>query len=142
MPVKVYAIVEDLKTGWTEIDDQHIELFDRLNKLLIAVESGRPIKEVRDFIRFLADYIKEHLELEERYMRDNSDYPLMAEHLEQHEKFRSNFKAIIESFNAGTLSLDVMIGRLEQNIGDWFEGHIKDIDTSFAAFMLGKLGKG
>ena len=47
----------DLATGVDEIDNQHKELFQRINNLLEACNHGKGKEEVKKVISFLEDYV-------------------------------------------------------------------------------------
>ena len=56
---------EDLATGVNKIDNQHKELFKRINNLLEACNQGRGKNEVEKVIKFLDDYVIIHFSEEE-----------------------------------------------------------------------------
>src|SRR3970282_1435784 len=43
----------DLSVGFQEIDDQHKELFRKINDLLESIGQGRGIQEVKNMIKFI-----------------------------------------------------------------------------------------
>lgn len=137
MSIKKYNVIDDLVVGYSEIDDQHIELFTRLNILLDAVDNKKSITEIRKFILFLSEYIKEHLRLEEQLM-EKYEYPEIEKHQKEHRVFKEAYARIIEDFNAEKLGHRELIGALEAKIGDWFESHIRRTDKDAAKFILSK----
>ena len=53
---------EELATGVLEIDNQHKEIFARINRLLEASSQGKGKQEVGRMIDFLGDYVISHFE--------------------------------------------------------------------------------
>jgi hemerythrin len=64
-----------LETGIDEIDDQHRELFNRIDKLELAMYSGKGAAELKQLVEFLLSYVDEHFGSEERVMLD-AGYPV------------------------------------------------------------------
>lgn len=59
---------QDLSTGSDEIDNQHKELFRRINSLLDACNQGKGREEIGKTVQFLEDYVITHFSAEEEYM--------------------------------------------------------------------------
>lgn len=59
----------NLATGIVNIDNQHKELFDRINKLLIAMKEGKGKDEVIGTLNFLEDYVIKHFTEEEEIQK-------------------------------------------------------------------------
>ncbi|MHB9035807.1 MAG: hemerythrin domain-containing protein, partial [Armatimonadota bacterium] len=52
----------DLAVGVREIDDQHRELFKRVNDLLEAMSKGKGRDEIAKVVAFLGNYVVTHFE--------------------------------------------------------------------------------
>ena len=63
-----------LATGIDEIDDQHKELFSRINLLMEACNVGKGREEVAHLLQFLSTYIRVHFDSEEQ-IQIESGYP-------------------------------------------------------------------
>jgi hemerythrin len=130
MPIKW---TEDLATGVSQIDDQHKEIFKRINGLLDSCGQGNGKEEVGKVIKFLDDYIVTHFGREEKYMIDNNfpDYPA---HKEQHSQFIKNFSDLKRQFedDGPGVHIVVMTNRI---VIDWFLNHIRKVDTKLGAFL-------
>lgn len=107
---------ETYRIGNKEIDEQHYQLFSKIENLLVIAKSGdieNKKKECRDLIEFLVDYTKFHFDTEEKIQRD-MQYVGYAQHAwihqgfiktiqEYKEKMEQDFSLnILKSF-AGTL---------------------------------------
>jgi hemerythrin len=66
---------DSLAVGIPEIDQQHQELFLRLERLLRGIVGGER-EEVGRLLEFLGDYVVRHFGAEERWMAVGYDYAL------------------------------------------------------------------
>jgi hemerythrin-like metal-binding protein len=127
---------EDLTTGSSEIDEQHKEIFRRINVLLEACNQGKGKDEVCRVIGFLDDYVVTHFGEEEEYMLKHG-YPGYAEHKAQHVEFVKNYvilKKQVETDGPG-LHTVVATNRL---VVDWLRHHIRKVDAKLGAFLNNK----
>lgn len=115
------------------IDEQHKELFNRIQDLIMSIGSENTVEEVETVIKFLADYIVIHFTTEENYMQlcHDPNYPY---HKAAHEKFKKNFQQIKEYYkkNGGSLYLTL---RIQEEIVNWFIHHIKKMDQKLARLL-------
>ena len=63
---------DNLSTGVAEIDNQHKELFRRINDLFDACNQGKGKSEVAGVMEFLESYVVEHFGKEENYMKNTA----------------------------------------------------------------------
>ena len=127
---------ENLSVGVNEIDNQHKELFNRINNLLDACTRGKGSEEVKRTSDFLSEYVISHFGTEEKLM-NKYNYPDYASHKEKHEKFKKEFaelKMKIEKEDTGLLTT---IGTNHLLI-DWWLNHIGKVDKALGAFLSGK----
>jgi len=122
-----------LATGVDEIDEQHKEIFKRINALLEACRHGRGKSEVGNVMKFLEDYIAEHFNAEERQMSAHQ-YPGLSAHKAEHLSFIKNYIDLKRQFEAQGpgVHIVVMVNHLVVN---WLQDHIKKVDTAFGAFL-------
>lgn len=122
-----------LETGIEEIDDQHMELFRRIDKLELALYSGMGTSECLHLIKYLEDYVNEHFALEEKLMYD-AHYPLLTAHHQQHLEFKNTCKDIfISCRDQGTdtyLAIDV-----DKRMRKWWENHIMKLDLDYVPYL-------
>lgn len=128
-----------LAVGVKEIDDQHIELFARINKLLEALDRNSKTEVVLETIDFLEKYVEVHFGLEETYM-DRFNYPAMDfnAHELQHTVFWENFAELKSGFaeHGPTKELGE---QLQAQVCAWLINHISRVDTKLGAFLKDKL---
>ncbi|MGC8482910.1 MAG: bacteriohemerythrin, partial [Thermodesulfobium sp.] len=127
---------EDLSSGFKEIDDQHKELINRVNKLLDACNSGKGRQEIGDTLNFLADYVVEHFNSEEKYMKQYN-YPGLNEQIEQHKYFVGYVGELKNEFDKNGPSISLTM-KLSKNLVEWLVNHIMKIDKKAGAFLKDK----
>src|SRR3972149_3293503 len=94
---------QNLSIGVAEIDNQHKELFKRINNLLDACTQGKGKDEVLNTLRFLDDYVTVHFTEEER-LQQKYNYPYYTSHKALHAEFIKNIsdiKKAVEEEGAG-----------------------------------------
>jgi hemerythrin len=127
----------DLATDVKEIDDQHKELFRRVDSLVEACRGGKGREEVSKIVQFLAEYVTLHFGAEERYM-GKFGYTNAAGHMAQHAQFVKTFlrlreRMLIEGAGAH------LIEDLNTLVVDWLKSHIKYSDKALGLFLKHKL---
>jgi len=123
----------NLATGVTEIDDQHKEIFKRVNRLSEACSEGKGREEVLKLLLFLEDYVKEHFAAEEK-QQVRSGYPGYAQHKSQHTRFIADIARLATAFRTegATLSLVIMTNK---TLTAWLVQHISKTDMELAAYL-------
>ena len=127
----------DLSVGVEEIDNQHRELFDRINALGSAMMQGGAKEEAARLIEFLAEYVVIHFGAEEKYMTDFG-YAGYALHKTKHEWFKKEFSDIRAMLDAGGITPEVIM-RGNNLLIIWFSNHIRSIDMMLGSFLKTKL---
>jgi len=119
--------------GVEAIDDQHREIFRRVDVLLDAVRSGRSTREVGKLIAFLGDYVITHFREEEALMRDRA-YPGLALQQAQHAAFIQEIGALrTEHERDGASAL--LVVRVNARVTAWLFDHIVRADGLLSAFL-------
>ena len=127
---------EKLSIGIATIDNQHRELFKRINSLVAAIKQSRCREEIDATIRFLDDYARVHFADEERHMREAS-YAGYEEQCEDHCRYLA---ALAELKQQAALprvpgsSYDLS-ATTNQVVVDWIVDHILKMDMRFGAFL-------
>lgn len=128
---------EDLATGVEEIDNQHKELFRRINNLLDACTQGKGKDEVLNTIRFLDDYVMVHFTAEEG-LQKAYNYPDYTSHKALHAEFIKNISDIKKAIEKEGVGLHLVL-RTNRTVVDWLLNHIGQIDKKLGAFLKGKI---
>lgn len=127
---------QNLAVGVTEIDNQHKELFRRVNLYLDAMTERKGKEEIGAVIKFLENYVVTHFGTEERYMT-LYNYPDQRLHREQHAAFIKTFNEIRANYNEHGASVDTII-KAQKRLGEWLRTHIPHTDKNFADFLKAK----
>ena len=99
---------QNLAVGIDEIDNQHKELFKRVNQYLDAMMVRKGKEEVGKVIKFLENYVVTHFGTEERYMSLHK-YPDQRLHMEQHAAFIKTFNEIRADYDKNGAGVDTVI---------------------------------
>lgn len=130
---------EDLATGIQAVDEQHRELFRRINALVAAIKQARCKDEIDATIRFLDEYARTHFADEERAMKESS-YGGLAEHQKQHAAYLANLAELKQEASAPRVrgvSYDLSV-TTNQIVVDWIVDHIMKVDRKFGVFLQGR----
>jgi len=127
---------DDLSTGSAAIDDQHKELFDRINALLEACRKGKGKGEVSQVIGFLDEYVITHFSAEEKYM-ETHHYPEIAKHKALHREFMDNFEDLKQELEDEGPGVHLVV-KTNQLVVQWLLDHIRKVDKALGAFLKTK----
>ncbi len=116
--------------GIPEIDNQHkriIDLINDLNKAFVENDTNQRIGKILDELSEYADY---HFKTEEKYF-EVSNFPLMNEHIAQHEYFISKVEDFRKKFESG----QPITFRLMKFLRGWLTNHILDADREYVVII-------
>jgi hemerythrin len=123
----------ELDTGNLFIDQQHQEIFQRVNNLIDAIKLGKGKEETRKMLAFLSDYIFYHFEAEEKYMR-LQNYPGIELQVSEHKKFIVELNNIKSEFETTDFASGVA-DQMKTGLVKWLEEHVLKSDRDFANFI-------
>jgi hemerythrin len=126
---------DSLKTGVSDIDEQHQKLFDIINTLIIMHNYGK--KDPLDVLKILfdlSDYSSYHFRLEKTYMHRYRNRNFIH-HIEEHDWYIIKLKKFADAFerNEKGLELDIMTF-----LKEWWTEHIHKLDMELASIVLEK----
>ena len=127
----------DLAVGVSLIDDQHKELFKRIDQLLEASSQGKGRDEIEKLIRFLSDYVVTHFGTEEKAMIQHG-YGGITAHKGEHLAFVRDFGNLAKSYKTNGASTTLVLA-LQRRVIDWLNHHIRQSDKALGAFLKTKL---
>ena len=119
----------DLTTGFTEMDEQHREIFDLYN----AVRDAKSGDDAILTVVFLDNYVVQHCAAEEYVMKEAS-YPRLAEHAEWHHRFRDDVQVLAQRIKKEG-ARKFLILRLQFSVETCFVQHVRTMDTDLARFV-------
>ncbi len=124
MPPLVFDPV--LLTEVDDIDEQHRELFRRIERLLDASRTRSSREEVGRLLEFLGDYVVEHFAAEERLMQV-SHYPSFEGHREEHRRFVKELELLRQELKTEGPS-HLFVIRVGNRVTEWLREHIYRTD--------------
>jgi len=122
---------EDYLTGFTDVDEQQIALFNLINSFIESNEGNASNKALLAFIDDLLLDAKNHLKLEERYMK-KSGYPLLSYHKEAHKYLRNTASNLKKQLKRRKLREPY--STIVDFAMDWFKNHIARDDLTYIRF--------
>lgn len=126
-------LTSDLLTGFPTIDQQHRELVEWTNALQQERANGGRAANVREAIRFLAEYVEYHFAEEEAAMA-TTGYAEGPAHAKGHRWFTSQLKEMRRELVASQDAAKAAL-RLHFLMSDWFVQHIRQADRRLAAWL-------
>lgn len=131
----MYAEFDDsLVTGNKEIDEQHKEWIEKINKLIQCIEEGGGKIEAIKMLEYLAYYTEYHFNAEEK-LQEESSYPGIEEHKQKHADFRKAVEELHEMLEEEEGPSEAFVQAVNQNVIDWLYKHIKTFDCSVATYI-------
>ena len=127
---------DDLETGIGVIDEQHQELFRRINALLSACKEDMAMAAVGEVLKFLEDYIVIHFTAEENIQLHYS-YPGYPLHKAMHESFIMDIEGLKKQFDKEGSSV-AMVEHTNKVAVEWLLNHIKRVDKELADYLKSK----
>jgi len=124
---------KQLETGIELIDDQHMELFRRMDKLELAIYSGMGAAELAHLVKYLEEYVVEHFQAEETIMQ-KINYPDFIKHHTQHKKFRALVDEIISTCKDKGADSYLAI-EVNKKMRGWWENHILKLDMDYVPYF-------
>ena len=115
-----------------EIDDQHKQLYTRMNAFLESVIQGEGKQEIERTLTFMVDYCVVHFLTEERYM-EKFGYPAYATHKKAHEALTADVLEMQREVRQG-LTRQHIISLINQ-VGTWVTNHIEKMDKRLGAYL-------
>jgi len=132
---------QDLSVGIDEIDEQHKELFRRINRLVESVRQSQCRETIPEVIGFLEEYVITHFANEEAYMKEY-DYPGYEAHKAQHSEFLKSISGLrgeLEKIkNQGGSSYELSV-TTNQVVVEWIVNHIIKVDRKLGGFLKTRL---
>lgn len=128
-----FVVTKDIETGNTKLDNDHVELFSKINDFMEACARGEGIDKIMKTVDFLRKYTKTHFTYEEN-LQKTKNYPSYQQHKDFHEKYIKNLEDIAKEIEASGVSAGV-VGKINIHLGSALIAHIKTADVQLARFL-------
>lgn len=115
----------------TEIDDEHVEIFQSLSELQTALATGAPHSTIRRHSEALATHSEGHFAHEERLMRA-ARYGSFRWHKRLHDNARRRLGQFISRLEEGEADAGPT---LVEYLTSWLHGHTRLADMMLGAFL-------
>jgi hemerythrin len=122
-----------LSVGYADIDEQHKELFVRVNRLLSAMGEGRGKDDVQGVMQFLKQYTVTHFGMEQERMA-RFGYPDRAAHIAQHTAFIADLDWLSQTLAAQGATVGLAI-QVQRRVVDWLLHHVGKTDMALGPFL-------
>lgn len=110
-----------------EIDEQHQQFIQILNKLYESVSHGTEQKELKVILDELVNYTDLHFKTEEKYF-DKFNYENSSEHKIEHARLRKQVADFYKKFAEG--KAEISVGLLDF-LEDWLVEHLDIQDKKY-----------
>jgi hemerythrin len=126
-----------LAVGVREVDEQHKEIFRRVDSLTQALIERRGAEVLEPMFDFLGEYVVDHFGAEESLMRLHR-YPQRAEHEAEHRRFVEDYRALRSEY-AREGATGFLLVKLNNRVAHWLTGHISRTDKELGRFLQQKI---
>jgi hemerythrin len=124
---------DDLLLGVSEIDRQHLELFQKISDFNAACQKGQGHGALIETLRYFEDYVRYHFSAEER-LQQKIGYPDFAMHQKLHANLLQELKDLRSQLTGSGVTQRLSIRAMEVWTG-WFVRHIARDDKAIAEYM-------
>lgn len=129
----VPAWLDSFNAGHSEIDSHHRSMLGQIGNLATSIRDGRcqQLDSIFDALRLQAG---ELFDLEEGMMQD-SGYPFLPEHVQQHRRFIENLDNLRARLEAGNDNLLFLAFQIKLTLSDWLINHSLKFDRHLVHYM-------
>lgn len=125
---------ESLRLGVVEIDTQHEQLCNAIDRLLDACRNAKGRQEILETVSFLEDYTVKHFSDEEK-LQASCGYPKLKEHKALHEGFIQKIKDVKSDIDKNGANIG-SVANLNMLLLDWLIKHIKGVDKELSEYLI------
>ena len=123
---------DSLATGIYEIDQQHKNIFAKVDEIL-ALDTSMDFEAIKEKFGFLISYVTEHFSKEEAVMI-NSYYDGFKEHREKHTYLVNQIYELNLEFKKNIITEEAL-DSIKLLIVEWLVKHIDEDDRAMADYI-------
>jgi len=131
---------EKYQLGVSVIDDQHSELFKRVDAFMQVLRTSGPwenkLQGVNETLEFMKVYVVEHFRDEEEYQQ-KIGYPGYEKHKQMHEDMVSYVLKVSDEYEKSGHS-EELIQQFAGKLLSWLINHVVSEDQRIAAYAIKK----
>ncbi|MFW6006757.1 MAG: bacteriohemerythrin [Halanaerobiales bacterium] len=128
---------DSYKIGIEVVDNQHRELFERLNNFLQVVRNNEnlenKIDEIEKTLNFMGKYVIVHFDSEEK-VQQKFNYPNYPEHHRIHEEFKQEIQEFKKQFENNKTDEDLIM-EFSGRLLTWLINHVTGEDQNIAEYV-------
>jgi hemerythrin len=124
---------QDLSVSVNKIDNQHKELFKRINDMIYTMTQSNARVEISKVMIYLESYAMSHFSMEEEYMSTH-EYPGSQLHKTQHKEFVDTFNDFKKAYDEKQRTSHLAM-KFQSWLCDWWVNHIASMDKDLGAFL-------
>ena len=124
---------KSIETGFPAVDEQHQELFKRINAFVALMMEGKDARKISELIDFLESYAQLHFSFEENLLEQNK-YPQLAAHKAQHDFYKRTISTIKSEYQAHGYTKELSAS-IHKNLTSWLVNHIQKMDLAWAEHL-------
>lgn len=128
---------EKYKIGVELIDEQHLELFKRVEGFLLVLRSkdewDNKVEKVKETLEFMKLYVVQHFQDEEQYQREVC-YPDCAGHCKMHAQFTSEVSEFVRLFEEQGYQ-EPLAQKFAGKLLAWLINHVAASDQKIADYL-------
>ena len=122
----------DFSVGIQEMDDQHKNFFDIINRLVGEAGGNKGMEVAGPVLEQLSEYSRHHFTEEENWLKVIG-YPGLQYQKAQHDFFISQVTELQDRHSKAEGNIPIST---QEFLRDWLLTHILDSDKKYGAFML------
>lgn len=126
---------EEFATGIPEIDAQHRQLVDIVNKFDEAARRGRGSRIMNEILNDLIGYTQEHFAFEEKFMAEKG-FPGLKLHQSQHRQLLQKVERYQFEFNEERRRVT---SEVQDLLKYWLTAHILKEDKAYGPYLRGEV---
>lgn len=120
--------------GFPEIDNQHKELVNIINKLYNSILSNITVEKLKDILTKMDNYVDFHFSFEEDLFKKHN-YNNTTKHINEHKRFQEKIREFAEKLTKGENEIAIEI---LSYLRFWLVKHIMFEDKKFVTFYNNK----
>lgn len=124
---------DNLAIDIEDIDEQHKEIFKRVNNLLSAIEESSAKIEVSKILKYLSRYVVDHFHAEECIMIKHN-YSYYKNHKDEHILFTKDFSELERDFEKYGVTPE-LLQQIQWRLCNWLLDHISKEDKKIGHFL-------
>ncbi len=128
---RVFRWTETYSVNVADLDRQHMELFDTVHELEMALRAGEGNRNVNHILEKLTNYAVAHFCAEELLMQEHG-FPGLPSHQAQHDMFRKKIGRLVEDYRASKPGVPVSLLLYLQT---WLKDHLLKTDKLYSAYL-------